>query len=268
MEAPVITEQPSVAEEPAPEEAAPVEQRDSPEEKAPRLEEEPSSELETDDVYHVKWVSWQATRTPIVTQNENGPCPLLSIVNILLLRGKLSLPDNCDVVSASQLLEHLGDVILESVPQGLPSSKRLDYEQNVHDAIAILPKLQTGLDVNVRFTGVCDFEYTPDCIIFDLLNISLYHGWLMDPQQAEVVTAIQNLTYNQLVEKIISEKHSEDSVQVRSNTRLTIKIFKVNLQPSRPSEPTNVVTLLFYFLKLYIFCVYEIFLGSTGCKLQ
>ena len=52
----------------------------------------------------------------------------------------------------------------------------------MNDAIAILPKLQTGLDVNVKFTGVQDFEYTPECIIFDLLNISLYHGWLVDPQ--------------------------------------------------------------------------------------
>ena len=57
-----------------------------------------------------------------------------------------------------------------------------DYQHNVNDAIAILPKLQTGLDVNVKFTGVQDFEYTKECIIFDLLNISLYHGWLVDPQ--------------------------------------------------------------------------------------
>ena len=73
---------------------------------------------------------------------------------------------------------------------------------------------QTGLDVNVRFTGVSDFEYTPECIIFDLLNIPLYHGWLMDPQQHDVVGAVKGLTYNQLVEQIISQKNSEDSFQV------------------------------------------------------
>ncbi len=48
--------------------------------------------------------------------------------------------------------------------------------------MAVLPKLSTGLDVNVRFTGVTDFEYTPECIVFDLLDIPLYHGWLVDPQ--------------------------------------------------------------------------------------
>jgi len=185
-----------------------------------------SGQLPGADIYHVKWIGWgpgdpsvqnAAPKTGIVTQNINGPCPLLSIVNILLLRGKLKLPDGCEVVSAAQLLEILGEFILESVPEQMPSGedgRRLDYEQNVNDAIAILPKLQTGLDVNVRFTGVSDFEYTPECIIFDLLNIPLYHGWLMDPQQHDVVGAVKGLTYNQLVEQIISQKNSEDSFQV------------------------------------------------------
>lgn len=27
-----------------------------------------------------------------------------------------------------------------------------------------------------------DFEFTPECAIFDLLDIPLYHGWIVDPQ--------------------------------------------------------------------------------------
>ena len=56
------------------------------------------------------------------------------------------------------------------------------FLQNMSDAMAVLHKLQTGLDVNVKFTGVRVFEYTPECIVFDLLDIPLYHGWLVDPQ--------------------------------------------------------------------------------------
>ncbi|KAG8575847.1 hypothetical protein GDO81_009687 [Engystomops pustulosus] len=121
-------------------------------------------------VYHIKWIRWKEQSTPIVTQNENGPCPLLAIMNVLLLAWK-----------------------------------------NMSDAMAILHKLQTGLDVNVKFTGVRVFEYTPECIVFDLLDIPLYHGWLVDPEIAEVVTAVGNCSYNQLVEKIISCKQSENS---------------------------------------------------------
>lgn len=37
--------------------------------------------------------------------------------------------------------------------QDISAELQANYEQNVSDAIAVLPKLMTGLDVNVRFTG-------------------------------------------------------------------------------------------------------------------
>ena len=67
------------------------------------------STSEMDNVYHVKWIGWNSNKTPIVTQNSNGPCPMLAIANILLLRGKMSLPDGCEIVSSEQLLETLGE---------------------------------------------------------------------------------------------------------------------------------------------------------------
>lgn len=45
--------------------------------------------------------------------------------------------------------------------------------------------------------------------MFDLLKIVLYHGWLVDPQDEAAVKAIQNLSYNQVVEKMISTKESK-----------------------------------------------------------
>ncbi|KAG9466992.1 hypothetical protein GDO78_015789, partial [Eleutherodactylus coqui] len=103
-----------------------------------------------------------------------------------------------------------GDCILSIQPQENSEALQLNFQQNVNDAMTVLPKLSTGLDVNVRFTGVSDFEYTPECIVFDLLNIPLYHGWLVDPQSSEAVQAVGKLSYNQLVEKIITCKHSSD----------------------------------------------------------
>ena len=35
--------------------------------------------------------------------------------------------------------------------QDLANGERANYEQNVQDAMAVFPKLQTGLDVNVKF---------------------------------------------------------------------------------------------------------------------
>ena len=68
-----------------------------------------------------------------------------------------------------------------------------------------------------------DFEYTPECIIFDLLRIPLYHGWLVDPQDSRTVEAVGNCSYNQLVEKIIGDRSSEKEELVnQGNTGLTV----------------------------------------------
>ncbi|XP_067827603.1 ubiquitin carboxyl-terminal hydrolase MINDY-2 isoform X2 [Heptranchias perlo] len=162
-------------------------------------------------VYHIKWIKWKTENTPIITQNENGPCPLLAIMNVLLLAWKIKLPPMMEIITAEQLMEYLGDYILDAKPKEITDAQRLNYEQNMSDAMAILHKLQTGLDVNVKFTGVRVFEYTPECIVFDLLDIALYHGWLVDPQNADVAKAVGMCSYNQLVEKIIFCKQSENS---------------------------------------------------------
>nr|XP_033779046.1 ubiquitin carboxyl-terminal hydrolase MINDY-1 isoform X2 [Geotrypetes seraphini] len=162
------------------------------------------------DFYFVKWITWRGERTPIITQNENGPCPLLAIMNILFLRWKVTLPPQKEVITSEELMAHLGDCLLSIKPQEQSEALQLNFQQNVSDAMMVLPRLSTGLDVNVRFTGVSDFEYTPECIVFDLLNIPLYHGWLLEPQGPEVLQAVGKLSYNQLVEKIITCKHSND----------------------------------------------------------
>ncbi|XP_028911606.1 ubiquitin carboxyl-terminal hydrolase MINDY-1 isoform X1 [Ornithorhynchus anatinus] len=166
------------------------------------------------DFYCVKWISWKGEQTPIITQNANGPCPLLAIMNVLFLQWKVKLTPQKEVVTSDELMAHLGDCLLSIKPQEKAEALQLNFQQNVADAVTVLPKLSTGLDVNVRFTGVTDFEYTPECSVFDLLGIPLYHGWLVDPQSPEVASAVGKLSYNQLVEKIIACKHSSDSALV------------------------------------------------------
>ena len=74
---------------------------------------ESSSQQEVDvskQIYHVKWIGWHDTRCPIIMQNVNGPCPLISITNVLLLRGKMSLDDGVDVVSSESLIANIGEI--------------------------------------------------------------------------------------------------------------------------------------------------------------
>lgn len=176
--------------------------------KSGEVDEERSEDDQHPGEYSLKWIKWKGAKTPIITQNENGPCPLIAIMNVLILKGKLKLPAMVEIVTASQLMEYLGDFLLNSVPSNMSEGAQLNYEQNMMDAISILPKLQTGLDVNVRFTSISDFEYTPELIVFDLLQIPLYHGWLLDPESLETASAVGSCSYNQLVDKIINNKSS------------------------------------------------------------
>ena len=45
----------------------------------------------------------------------------------------------------------IGDVISESAPENLADEARLNYEQNLADAMCIMPKLQTGLFFEIIF---------------------------------------------------------------------------------------------------------------------
>ena len=77
-----------------------------------------SSEVDlSKQIYHVKWIGWHDTRCPIIMQNVNGPCPLLSMINVLLLRGKMTLKEGTEVVSSEQLLENIGERTILELPE-------------------------------------------------------------------------------------------------------------------------------------------------------
>ena len=77
------------------------------------------------------------------------------------------------------------------------------------DAIALLPGLSKGLDVNVRFAGSTLFEFT-DCLgLFDLLDVQLVHGWLVDPEDHQTAQVLGQRTYNELVETLVCAKSVE-----------------------------------------------------------
>lgn len=77
---------------------------------------------------------------------------------------------------------HLLDCNDEQRLARMDSDTRANLRQNIADAITQVPKLATGLDVNVRFQDIRGFEFTQDTAIFDLLDVRLLHGWLVDPQ--------------------------------------------------------------------------------------
>lgn len=71
----------------------------------------------SDSVYYIKWIMFNGGKVPIITQNENGPCPLLAIMNVLLLKGKIKLAPMLEMVTSEQLMAYLGECVIESMPK-------------------------------------------------------------------------------------------------------------------------------------------------------
>ena len=182
-----------------------------------------------------------------------GPCPLLAIANLLLVCGKLSLHPDLAWICNSELTTFVTDYVLASKPKVcapllidvlLPcmqsrasiwlcdtiwtavfffcltdaqlstAEEKLNYEQNVHDAVAMMPsvrsfaavlsellrrvfffsfllyfaliwlKLHRGLDVNVKFVGYA----------FCAVMIVLFHCARTATQKSCFALNIGNLT--------------------------------------------------------------------------
>lgn len=174
--------------------------------------------LDPSEVVHkIKKIKWQDIEVPIITQNNNGPCPLLAIVNVMLLKGQITLPTDRTEITGGELVLMVGNALFDLPRNSLPLEMRRHLEQNTEDAISILHKLLTGLDVNIKFSGVRDFEFTGELCVFDLLGIMLYHGWVVDPS-SEVAPVITDLSYNQLTNNIFAWR--EEAVKNNNNDLL------------------------------------------------
>ncbi|CAN0841577.1 Ubiquitin carboxyl-terminal hydrolase MINDY-1 [Linum grandiflorum] len=161
---------------------------------------------EKECLHKTKTVQFLGRTTPIILQNDNGPCPLLAICNVLLLRNHISLSPDVAEVSQEKLLSLVAERLIDS--NSNTDNKDAGYvenqQQNIADAIDLLPRLATGIDVNIKFTRINDFEFTRECAIFDLLDIPLYHGWIVDPQDSDTANAIASKSYNSLMGDLVA----------------------------------------------------------------
>lgn len=152
--------------------------------------------------FSLKPIRFFGRECPIICQNENGPCPLLAIANVLLLQNKISISTDRSLISLSELTQIVANVILEKIG----SSTLPDHIKLVESVLNILPKLARGLDLNVIFSGVNKFEFTEEISVFDALGIQLLHGWVYDGNDTVTASVIGNQSYNHLIFKLVEYK--------------------------------------------------------------
>ncbi len=65
-------------------------------------------------LYLIKRIRFLGRNVPVLCQNENGPCPLLAICNILLLRGSIQIHPDISCISSEELIEEVMGTIESS----------------------------------------------------------------------------------------------------------------------------------------------------------
>lgn len=190
-------------------------------------------EMYADIQFSLKEVSFFSRNVVIICQNENGPCPLLALANGLLLENKISIHPDRTVISLTDLQAMVADYLLESLGSvnAAAEEETLQRQQQLDDVLKLLPSLSTGLNLNVKFFGVSEFESTQELAVFDALAMPLFHGWVVDPRDEPTAAALGKLSYNQVVEKLVS---SPDSSSTSEHT-----ILLENFLASTPAQLTE-----------------------------
>lgn len=121
-------------------------------------------------------------KVKIICQNENGPCSLIALCNILILRNDLHIPSGRESVTYSYLSNLLADYFLS-----LPTTTATP-PMSLSSVLSILPQTRYGLNLNPRFDRIDGFsssssetETAGELALFALAGIPLLHGWLADP---------------------------------------------------------------------------------------
>ncbi|KAJ5349357.1 hypothetical protein N7541_007084 [Penicillium brevicompactum] len=153
----------------------------SPEEAARQKEQR----SETYTIRHIRWTNQagELIESPILVQNKNGPCPLLALINALVLRAnpKAQPP----IVRALSTREQISlGLLIEAMFEELTTCLGPDEEFPDIEALAqFLTMLHTGMNVNPRLTlestdGLGTFLETSDLRLYGTFGIPLIHAWL------------------------------------------------------------------------------------------
>ena len=195
---------------------------------------------ETYQIRHVNWHDFTShsnpRQSPIMVQNANGPCPLLALVNALVLSTPAGSPTA--LVETLRVREQISlGFLLDAVIDELIG--RNGDLPDVSDMYTFLVTLHTGMNVNPRFVplehplNLMDapigqdlatdmhgsrkaggFEGTREMMFYSTFAIPLIHGWI-PPRNHPAFAALQRTaaTYEDAQNLMFREEELEEKLQ-------------------------------------------------------
>ncbi|KAM0744226.1 hypothetical protein ACQRIT_001540 [Beauveria bassiana] len=226
------------------------------------------------ETYQIKKIRWNdpaynndSRVSPILVQNQNGPCPLVALVNALSLT---TPPDIYEITLVHILYSRERiclNLLLDAVLNELMSPRRTSYEDalpDMNELYGFLQSLHTGMNVNPRFIPTPElveayrrssltnldpkdrdtlmpgtFENSLEMKLYATFSIPLIHGWLpakSDPaydafeRQAATYEDAQNLLFREEeLEAKLVDSQSGLSVQEQQLYQdiMAIKMFMI-----------------------------------------
>jgi hypothetical protein len=180
---------------------------------------------ETYTIRHVRWTdsTGELVESPILVQNQNGPCPLLALINALVLRAdpKVQPP----IVRALSIREHISlGLLIEAMFEELTTCLGPDEEFPDIEALAqFLTMLHTGMNVNPRLTldstdGFGSFLATSDLRLYSTFGVPLIHGWLASWSSPTHVAMIRTAQYHEDIQLLPFRRHDLEERVTRGET--------------------------------------------------
>lgn len=171
--------------------------------------------------YRTSLMSFYGKSIRIVLQDDfAGPCPLLAVVNVLALQGRLSVraprptqqsrgpgrTTTASRITGAELSELLLGCLMEEASRMVERSEDANVAESVscfEEASEWIPKLEQGINVNLGFKGAMDFSaFCPGLAPFRAFGVSLRHGWLPDPGDEKLSELVVGKSYDDLCDLV------------------------------------------------------------------
>lgn len=150
------------------------------------------------EYFNTKEILWTAyddiPKVNILLQNANGPCPLVALINTLVLTHYPTAKYTRDKskISVKGLMEYLGELLIE-LSDSKESQESATHSEDINVVLKLLPKLVSGLDINPFFDG--SFGNDREMALFRSYNVEIVHGWIIDPQSSVYDEIIKTKSY-------------------------------------------------------------------------
>lgn len=169
--------------------------------------------------FATKTIQINGSQHKVLLQNQNGPCALLALANVLLLapRHARDVQELVYLVSRNELVA-LQDLVQVLANIGIQNQNGADAD--VSQLLQLLPQLHTGLNINPKFNG--SFEDGVEMSIFRLYNVAIVHGWIIDSENDPVAyDHVSKYSYED-AQKVLIEAYDikRSSTQINNADRI------------------------------------------------